>query len=270
MLCRYKQDFQSAVLERKLLKLEGTTDDGEVQAQKVLQDEVNRLVETLVEHTETQKLLRTQLRRLEDEGRVATKRRDARAAELASQHERLAEIELYNQGASKELETVIAAKQNMMVDENLLKLTLRRLRKQLDSKADDVVSLEQRKHGLKSAMQERIQEINVHKELLMVQRNEVNKEKSRVAKELGERNVRIDQLKKRHDIVSFSMKGSTDEAGEEHSEAYMMVKAAQEREELQQKGDALDVQIRAQEKELRMLDNTLQLMNGYVPFYTVA
>eukprot|EP00038_Savillea_parva_P009081 m.181096 g.181096 ORF g.181096 m.181096 type:complete len:1001 (+) comp15168_c0_seq1:301-3303(+) len=259
----YKQDFQAAVLERKLLKLEGTTDDGEAEAEKALKAEVDSLKETLAQHTETQKLLRTQLRRLEDEGRVAKKRRDAQAAELVSQQQRLAEIELYNQGAAKELESVINAKQNMMVDENLLKLTLRRLRKQLDSKADDVLSLEQRNQELKAAMQERIQEIEVHKELLKVQRTECNRERSRVAKELGERQVRIDQLKKRHEIVSFSMKGPQDDTAEEHSEAYMMVKAAQEREELQQKGDALDAQIRKQEKELRMLDSTLHLMNGH-------
>lgn len=250
------------MLERKLLKLEGTSDEGEADAQKALQAEVDNLTEILAQHTETQKLLRSQLRRLQDDGRIARKRRDVLASEKRSQDQRLAEIELYNTGATKELETVVEAKQNMMVDENLLKLTLRRLRKQLDTKADDVHSLEQRKQELKSAMQERMQEIKVHKELLMVQRAEVNREKSRVAKELSERSVRIEQLKKRHDIVSFSMKGSTDESGEEHSEAYMMVKAAQEREELQQKGDALDVQIRKQEKELRMLDQTLQMMNG--------
>lgn len=45
-------------------------------------------------------------------------------------------------------------KQNLMVDENLLKLQLRRLRKQLDDRADDVLSLEQRTLELKTAMQE--------------------------------------------------------------------------------------------------------------------
>mmetsp|Transcript_3101 Transcript_3101/g.7434 ORF Transcript_3101/g.7434 Transcript_3101/m.7434 type:complete len:977 (+) Transcript_3101:228-3158(+) len=259
----YKQDFQSAVLERKLLKLEGTTDDGEAEAQTALQAEVDSLKGVLAEHAETQKLLKSQLRRLVEEGRVATKRRDTLATELRTAKQRVADIELYNTGAEKELETVTAAKQNMMVDENLLKLTLRRLRKQLDTRADDVHSLEERKHELKDAMRERMQEIKVHKELLTVQKADVTRERSRVAKELAERNVRIDQLKKRHDIVSFSMKGSVDESGEERSEAYLMVKAAQEREELQQKGDALDAQIRKQDKELRMLDQTLQLMNGH-------
>lgn len=60
----------------------------------------------------------------------------------------------YNEGASKELTRVVDVKQNLMVDENLLKLQLRRLRKQLDDRADDVLSLEQRTLELKTAMQE--------------------------------------------------------------------------------------------------------------------
>ncbi len=50
--------------------------------------------------------------------------------------------------------------------------------------------------------------------------------------------------------------------GEEHSQAYYLVKAAQEREALQSRGDQLDVQIRKGEKEIRALQNTLEMMNG--------
>ena len=130
-------------------------DDGEAEAERQLKVEVDELKGILAEHDETKKLLRSQLRRLEDETRVARKQRDAQSAVRERQAATLADIELYNDGASKELARVVNDKQNLMVEENLLKLQLRRLRNQLDDRADDVLSLEQRTLELKSAMQER-------------------------------------------------------------------------------------------------------------------
>ena len=49
---------------------------------------------------------------------------------------------------------------------------------------------------------------------------------------------------------------------EENSQAYYVIKAAQEKEELQREGDMLNEKIKKAEKELRALENTLKVVNS--------
>lgn len=71
-----------------------------------------------------------------------------------------------------------------------------------------------------------------------------------ISAELHERISKIDKLRKRYEILSVSM-APPEEDGEEHSQAYYVIKAAQEREELQREGDELDSKIRKAEREIR-------------------
>lgn len=113
---------------------------------------------------------------------------------------------------------------------------------------------------LKSAMTERMEEIRIHKDLLQRQLRMAEDDKSEATRELNERIERIDQLKKRYEIIIMSMEGNED--GQLKTHAYYVVKHAQEREQLQQRGDELDQAIKKQEREVRALDNTLRMMDG--------
>merc|ERR1711959_489757 len=62
-------------------------------------------------------------------------------------------------------------------------------------------------------------------------------------------------LKMKYENVVNKVKKEDGE--EQHSQAYYVLKAAQEKEEMQRKGDELDDKIRRAEREIRALENTL-------------
>merc|ERR1719271_565052 len=72
---------------------------------------------------------------------------------------------------------------------------------------------------------------------------------------LAERKQKIYNLKMKYENVLNKVKKEDGE--EQKSQAYYVLKDAQEKEEMQRKGDELDDKIRRAEREIRALENTL-------------
>ena len=80
------------------------------------------------------------------------------------------------------------------------------------------------------SMEERKQEISVHRDILKAELKVLNDDRHNITMELRSRQANVDRLKARFDSVARS------ETEETHSQAYYIIKAAQKREELQRKG----------------------------------
>ncbi|XP_063477820.1 coiled-coil domain-containing protein 39 isoform X4 [Symphalangus syndactylus] len=158
------------------------------------------------------------------------------------------------------LETQIKKLHDLMIEDNLLKLEVKRTREMLHSKAEEVLSLEKRKQQLYTAMEERTEEIKVHKTMLASQIRYVDQERENISTEFHERLSKIEKLKNRYEILTVVM--LPPEGEEEKTQAYYVIKAAQEKEELQREGDCLDAKINKAEKEIYALENTLQVLNS--------
>ena len=129
-------------------------------------------------------------------------------------------------------------------------------------------TLESKQLYLSLALEERTKEIQIHKEMLKVQIKNSDQENHSAAIELRDRVGKVEKLKTRYEILmsQFDPFGDEEEgdgsaSGTEHTQAYYVIKAAQQREELQREGDELDAKIRKAEKEIKALENTLKLMN---------
>ncbi|XP_041120137.1 coiled-coil domain-containing protein 39 isoform X2 [Polyodon spathula] len=253
----YGQDFQIQHLGRKMSKLQGELNTDE---KLVLEAKVAELNSNLTEKKDTCNMLTTQLKKLEDDIRYVKKELDRTGAEKNELTSKIEELNLFNDISEKELKKIRLKKQDFMVEDNILKLEVKRLRDLLYNKADNVLSLEKRKLQLQAAMKERAEEIKIHRDMLQTQVRIVDQERQKLSAEVQERLSKIDKLRKRYEILMIST--AAPEGEEDKSQAYYVIKAAQEKEELQREGDELDAKIRKSEKELRALENTLHVINS--------
>ncbi|XP_068137178.1 coiled-coil domain-containing protein 39 [Hyperolius riggenbachi] len=253
----YNQDFQIQQLERSLSRLKGEVNTDEKHA---LETKVADLSKTLDERKAALNILNSQHKKLQGDVRYIKRELEKTGQEKGDLISKLEELKLFNTMSDKALKELRTSKQDLMVDDNILKLEVKRLKDMLYSKADDVFSLEKRKLQLQTAMKERMQEIAVHKEMLKSQLRLVDQERQNISSELHDRFAKVEKMRKRFEITTIAM--MPPEGEEEKSQAYYIIKAAQEKEELQRVGDELDAKIRKAEKEINALENTLQVVNG--------
>ncbi|KAM5164293.1 coiled-coil domain-containing protein 39 [Mantella aurantiaca] len=253
----YNQDFQIQQLERRLSRLKGEVNTDEKHA---LETKAAELTKTLEKRKASLNILNTQHKKLQGDARYIKRELEKTGQEKGDLISKMEELKLFNTMSDKALKKLRTSKQDLMVEDNILKLEIKRLKDMLYSKADDVFSLEKRKLQLQTAMKERTQEIAVHKEMLKSQIRLVDQERQSISLELHDRLAKVDKMKKRFEIITVAM--MPPEGEEEKSQAYYIIKAAQEKEELQRAGDELDANIHKAEKEIHALENTLQVMNG--------
>lgn len=253
----YNQDFTIQQLERRMGRMQGETSNED---KLKMEAKIKELSDVLKNEENTKAVLTQQLKRLQDDIRRVKRDLEKASIEKTELTSKIEELELHSDSSQRELKNVSNGKQELMVEHNVLKLELKKLRDILNSKADDVLSLEKRKLQLETAMKERSKEISLHQEMLTSQLRAAEEERQHVSSELHERIAKIDKLKKRYEILMVSM--APPEGEEEQSQAFYVIKAAQEKEELQRDGDDLDAKIRKAEKEIRALENTLRLMNS--------
>ncbi|KAF1470567.1 Coiled-coil domain-containing protein 39, partial [Eudyptula minor novaehollandiae] len=252
----YNQDFYIQQVQRRLSRLEGEVNADEKQ---VLEAKVAELKKTLEEKKNAYDVLHAQHKKLQSDVHFIKRAMDKTGEETSGMMIKINELNLFNERSDQELKKAKAVKQEMMVEDNLLKLELNRLGDTLCNKTEKVLTLEKQKLELKKAIAERTEEIKIHKAMLDSQIRLVDQERQRISAEFQDRINKIDKLRCRYEILTVIMMPPEEE---EKAHTYYVIKAAQEKEALQREGDDLDAKICKAEKEIVALENTLRVLNN--------
>ena len=249
----YNAEFQIQQMERKVARGLGERSDEE---KRQLLAKIADLEKVLQGRVDKRKMLTTQVRMIGNEFRASVRKKEEMEVAQKDLNDRIAEVELENSSCEQQLKALVTAKEEHMVQNDIMRLEVKRLRDALNGKADEVFNLENRRQQLKLSMEERKAEIGVHSDVRKAQLRAASEEKHKNSVELGKRKNIVGKLKSKYESTIAKPEG-----GDEHSQAYYVIMAAQRREELQRKGDELDTEIRRKEKEMKALEHTLNHLN---------
>ncbi|XP_036408811.1 coiled-coil domain-containing protein 39-like [Megalops cyprinoides] len=252
----YKQDLQIVLLEKKVDELAANEDIKEV---KGLRRKEAELTGALKEKQQEALTLRRQLQQQEMELRCAKKEAEKTSAEKSNLATKVEELGLHDDASDRELNRLRLKKQDTMVDENLLKLDVKRLRDEVQSQADKVVAMEMKRLQLEAGFKEKEAETAARREELRTQLKNAEQGRHKTRAELNEKLLQSQKMKEMYEALAAS---TMTFEGEEVTLEQYMVKAAKRKEELQRRRDEWSNKLLQKEREVKALGNTVAVLKG--------
>lgn len=255
----YNAEYQIQLLERKVARANGEKTSKEA---TILKEQID-VAETTLEKakSEMNNLVRA-LKNLTEEKRTL-ERRIKDDEELRGKYQTIiSKLNLENNMTSQDLNQIVKDKESSMVQHDIMKLEILKIQGRLKDAREDVMQLENKKNQLELGFSEREKEIGVHKGVLSAEFKAAQQEKHKIAVELARRQNIVKNNKIKFESLVQKKQGSNGMNIYEHSQAYYMIKAGQEKEELQRKEDELDAQIKKSFYDLNALKNTKNHLNN--------
>lgn len=162
-------------------------------------------------------------------------------------------------GGEKQQKIMQHQNQEKLVEQNLLKIKIAQMEKLIAKQTDKVFSLEKHKMELEAAMTDRLIDIETQMNILQMKRKCLMEERAQMRADIGERLLKIEQLKKRH-ACAMDLLGKNDD-GTTVTAVQIKIEMAQEKFMLLNQGNELNGRIVKAENEIKCMENALKLMN---------
>lgn len=248
----YNAEYQIQLLERKVARAQG---EKTLEETDFLNEEIRSARELRARAVEKLSATSAAMKQLGDEHRALDKKTKSLEEEERRCTVLVEKINLENDMTAAELTAVVNRKEGVLVQNNIMRLEVRKLQDRVVLGHSSVLDLEARKGQLELSMKVREKEVGLHHTVLQTELRLAEQERHKAAVELAERRTRVKNLHIKYQSLIQSKQGDVDVA--DHSQAYYVIKAAQEKEELERRADELKAQIAKSEFEFRALMNTL-------------
>ena len=249
----YNADYQIQLLERRAARAAGERgiEEANELAEKIskAKEEVLRASVRLQTATDALKTAGEEARTLENKLKTA---RDERA-HLQTKIEKL---NLENDMATAEVAALGKKAQELLLRRDSARLELQKLARRVLASHDSFISAENKRQQHETAASQRERETACHLVALQAEARAAETERHRVAVELQARKARVRNLQNRYETLVQSKRGRVEIA--EHSQAYFVIKAAQEKEELERRQKELEAQVAKAAAEKAALRQTLE------------
>lgn len=163
------------------------------------------------------------------------------------------------EGGQKALKSLTLQHQERLVEQSVVKMRVRQMEDMVQRQMDKVCDLAKHKAELDMAMNERILELKMQKDILLMKRKHLMAELSQLKADVGERKTKIDTIIARYENA-VELLGRNDD-GTLVSAVQMKVKNAQEKQMLLQEGNSLNEKVVTAERDIKAIENTLVLVN---------
>jgi coiled-coil domain-containing protein 39 len=254
----YTIEFQVQQMERKVSFAQGKRT---IEETVELNQQISELKEQLEAEQQQYGMLNGQVKKLQEDLRGNQRRHADMLEQINKVKERIGQLDLEIATTTGQMRDVSKRRDELVVQHDVLKLEIRQLEERLHGAQDDVLELEHRKQQFEISRDEREQEINMHREIQLAEAKMAEEARHHVARDMKERQVKMEKLKQKYGVIAGRM-ASSEVPEEEQSQAFFIIRAAQEREELQRKGDKLNDNIKQLERKLRQLNNALHDLHG--------
>lgn len=220
----------------------------------------DKLLALVEEKQQRKNLIDSQMRKLSENSRRVMLLLEKTTKEYNYVCNKIEEFELHDDSSKRAHQNLIREKQDLMVENAILKLKVKKVEEMAGNHVRGIVDLEMHRTLLETTLQERRIEIEQHEKLARLNVQCVEATRSVIMKKIHECKARVTMFRNRFEIINMQLKAP--EGEENTSQAFHVIQVAQEREALKRRGDLLHAQIKKAETELEGLENTLVIING--------